>query len=324
MMRQPGKASDDEQSLHEALRRSARLVTAASGLSVALDAIGGIDLPPTLGPRIDQAQIRGIASLYLASELEVAGVVPAVETLAALGRSGGLSVDLGGAAALLQQFWKTRNERPTADERGACFERLFGSGSGFEEAMLETCEALYKLDEGATNASYGGIAQQARVRSGAEKLTGQLVNASGGITVFLAQEVLQAVHEALAILGNPHLRGAFGARDVWTVIAAIDHLARTSHGDARLHVERGKAGMTVLAWLADASTHLEDQSAVLVGLDHPVIAAAVDWMQAALAIGEQAATPTSTTPAGPAATAGPATPPVPPGLPASPWAAIGG
>lgn len=320
----PHKMPADEYGLDDALRRSAGLVTAASGLAVAFDDIGMIDLPPALGPRIDQAQLRAVASLYLASELESAGVVPAVETLAGLGRSGGLGIDLGSAAPLVAQFWKSRNERATPDERAECFSRLFGpvgeagssTGRSFEEAMLEMCEALYKLDEGATNTTYGGISQQTRVRVAAEKLVEQLVTASGGITVFLAQEVLQGLREALAILTNPALRGAFGARDLWAVVAAIDRMARTQRGDARLFVRRGKAGMTVLAWLADAAVHLEDQTTVLVGLDHPVIAAAIDWMEAALAIGEKTASSDGLPPKSPIA------PAAQPNVPASPWTAI--
>lgn len=314
----PTPAAEDD--LTEALRRSAGLIAAAAGLAIALDEIGAIDLPPALGPRIDQAQLRAIASLYLASELETAGVVPAVETLAGLGRSGGLGVDLGGAAPLVAQFWKSRNDRATSRERAACFARLFGAGreggGGFDDAMLEMCEALYKLDERATNATYGGIAQQTRVRSAAEKLVGQLLTASGDITVFLAQEVLQALHDSLAILANRDLRAAFGARDVWAVVSAIDRLARTPHGDARLYIRRGKAGMTVLAWLADAAVHLEDQATALVGLDHPVIAAAIDWMQAALKIGETTAPPTGLAPEAPAV------PVAQPGLPVPSWAAF--
>jgi hypothetical protein len=316
----PNTRPSDELGLEEALRRSAKLIAAADQLAVALGDIGAIELPPAAGTRVDQAQLRAIASLYLASELESAGVVRSVETLAGLGRSGGLAIDLGRAAPLVAQFWKSRNDRVTPDERAAFFARLFAvggeTGGGFDEAMLELCEALYKLDERATNATYGGIAQQTRVRTAAENLAGQLVTASGGITVFLAQEVLQGLREALAILGNPDLRAAFGARDVWAVITAIDRLTQTHHGDARLYIRRGKAGMTVLAWLADAAVHLDDQRAAMVGLDSPVISAAIDWMQAALAIGE---------------TAGPSSGMVPeanvppsaqPGLPNSPWTAI--
>jgi hypothetical protein len=318
----PNVGSSDDHGLDQALRRAAGLIASAAGVAFALEELGAIDLPPSLGPSLDQAQLRAIASLYLASELESAGVVTAVETLSGLGRSGGLGVDVGAAAPLLAHFWKTRNDRATAQERAACFARIFGLGSegggGFDEAMLELCEALYKLDEGATNASYGGIAQQMRVRSAAERLVEQLVTASGGITVFLAQEVLQGLREALAILGHPALRGAFGARDVWVVIGAIDRLARTKHGDGRLYFRRGKAGMTVLAWLADAAVHLTDTGGVLVGLDHPVISAAIEWIQAALAIGETGTTAIRAAPDVPAAT------PTVPGLPVSPWATIAG
>jgi len=311
--------ANDDGSLHEALRRAGNLVASATALAVTLDALPSIELPPSSASQVDQAQLRAVASLYLASELENAGVVPAVETLAGLGQSGGIGIDLGEAAPLVAQFWKTRNDRATRDERAACFGRLFGAGqsgggAGFEEEMLELCEALYKLDEQATNATYGGMAQQARVRAAATRLVDRLAGAAGGITVFLAQEILKALHDALAILGTPDLRGAFAARDIWGVVSAIDGMTHTARADARTSARRGKAGMTVLAWLADAAVHLDDQGVVLVGLDHPVIEAAIDWMQATLELGEADAS------ASPPPSA--VSPPSVSRLPTSPWSAI--
>jgi hypothetical protein len=270
--------------LDSALRKSQSLLGAAQAFAVGLDELGSLDLPPALHSGVDQAQLRAIASLYLAADLETAGVVPAVESLAGLSRGGGISLNLGGAAPLVAAFRKTRGDRVTAVERGQAFEHLFGGG--FEDAMLDLCEALYKLDELATNITYGGIAQQTRVRSTAARLAEALSDAGGGITVFLAQEILSSLKESLAILGNADLRGAFGARDVWGTIAGIDRMTRTQRFDPRLYLQRGRAGVTVLAWLADAAPHLENAAPLLVALDHPVIPAAVDWMEAALAIGE--------------------------------------
>lgn len=272
--------------LDSALRKSQSLLFAAQAYAVGLDELGSIELPPVLHGEVDQAQLRAVASLYLAADLEAAGVVPAVETLAGLSRggAGAINLDFGSAAPLVAAFWKTRGDRATADERAQAFEHLFGGS--FEDAMLDLCEALYKLDELATNATYGGLAQQTRVRSTASRLAEKLSDASGGITVFLAQEILASVKESLAILGNADLRGAFGARDVWGTIAGIDRLTRTRRSDPRLYLRRGRAGVTVLAWLADAAPHLENSAQLLVALDHPVIPAAVDWMEAALAIGE--------------------------------------
>ena len=310
--RSPISPSAGELLLDSALRKSGALLGAAQAFAVGLDELGSLDLPPTMHGSIDQAQLRAIASLYLAADLEAAGVVPVVETLAGLSRggSGGLSIDLGGAAPLVAAFWQGRSDRATADERSQTFDRLFGEA--FEDAMIEVCEALYKLDELPTNANYGGLAQQTRARVAATKLAAKLADAGGGITVFIAEQILASLKAALAILGHPDLRGAFGARDVWGTIAGIDRMTRTRRSDPRLYVRRGRAGMTVLAWLADAAPHLENAAQLLVALDHPVIPAAVDWLESALAIGE------SDAPAGtPAATVAPASG-------KSPWAALAG
>lgn len=313
--------------LRKTLDAAGVLTQSAMAMAVALDALVDIDLPPGAETHIDQAQMRAIASLYLAADLESAGVLPAVETLAGLSRSGAIGFDIGAATPLLQAFWKGRNDRASAAERSAFFGRLFGSQLGpapaaaglnadFEDRMLDLCEALYKLDELAVNTTYGGIAQQTRVRAAAQALAANLAHAGGAITAFFAQEVLAAIKEALAILAVPALRSMVGARDTWEAIKGINRLARTPAEDPVPYARRGKAGMTVLAWLAEAAPLLEDPSQPLVGLDHPVIGAAVEWLETSLSIGESAPQPPAGPPI-PAAARSPASPA------ASPWASLG-
>ena len=280
----PNNPGTGDLMLDSALRKSSTLVTAAQAFALALDELGAIDIPPVIHGQIDQAQLRVIASLYLASELESAGVIPAVEQLSGLGGSAGLPINLGKAAELIADFWHHRHDRATADDRKEIFTRLFSSE--FDDLMLNLCEALYKLDELPTNANYGGVAQQSRVRSAATKLLEALVQGGGGMTAFMAQEIVNSLKAALAILGHQDLKNAFGARDVWGTVAGIDRITKTRRSDPRLFVRRGRAGMTVLSWLAEAAPHLENIGVLLVALDHPVIPAAVDWMEAALAIGE--------------------------------------
>ena len=93
----------------------------------AFSELGEIDLPPSMQPESDSAQLQTAASLYLASELESARVIVAAETIAGLAASGGLRGDTGEASEMLFQFWRSRNERFTAQERQAFFARLFGS-----------------------------------------------------------------------------------------------------------------------------------------------------------------------------------------------------
>lgn len=289
----------DGGALERLLQDAGALLASASGYAMALEQIG-IELPPLHARQIDQAQLRAIASLYLAFELENAGLITAVETLAGLLRSAALDLDVGAAGPLLLNFWKNRNQRATRTERQHSFSALFEDG-GFEENMLALCEALYKLDDTSNNTNYGGMTRQTRVRTYASRLLAQLLNVSGGMTVFLAQEILQSLREAIGILKQRDLQAALGARDVWSAIHRIEQLTRGPQKEARLHVQRGKAGMTVLSWLADAAPHLEQQGKALVQLDHPVIPAALDWIQAALALGEASAAATPPAALAPAA-----------------------
>lgn len=311
--------------LSAALAVGERLVQRATapGLAFALDQLGDIDIPEPATDRIDKAQLRALASLYLAADLEPAGIIPSVETLAGLAATGAAAIDLGGAEPLLIAWWRHRTQRVSAAERGAFFSRLFGTSSGpvaadaernfqFEERMLNLCEALYKLDELSVGDPYGGSMQQSRVRSAARALVGNLGQASGGITAFMAGEIIQMLKDAFAIVGNKDLRGAFYARDVWGVVAGIGRMARQPPVQAAPYIRRGKAGMTVVAWLADVSDQI-GSSGALVTVGHPVVGAAADWIEATLSIGETVAA----TPAPVAAI------PPPPPAQGSPWAALG-
>ena len=273
--------------LDSALRKSLALVSTAQAFSLALDELGALDIPSASHGQIDQAQLKVIASLYLAYELESAGVIPVVEQLSGLGGRAGVPINLGKAADLIAAFWHDRHSRATADDRKEIFVRLFSRE--FDELMLNLCEALYKLDELPTNANYGGIAQQSRVRSAATRLLDAIIQGGGGMTVFMAQEIINGLKAALAILGHQDMKNAFGARDVWGTVAGIDRMTKTQRPDPRIFVREGRAGMTVLSWLAEAAPHLENVGILLVALDHPVIPAAVDWMEAALAIEEAGA-----------------------------------
>jgi hypothetical protein len=287
-------------SLDSSLRRAETLVAKSVAFAVSLDQIGpGIELPPSSGAAIDRAQLRAIAALYLASELDAAGVVAAAESLMRLARTGSLDIDIGEATPLVERFWLARNERATTAERQSFFGGLFGGASvaeaagpiaanvEFEDRLIDLCEALYKLDEQASNASWGGVAQQARVRTAAGRLLDEMARHVGGMTAFFASEVLSTLKAALRIVTHADVRAAFRARDAQGVIAAIHRRVRmAAPGDLDLHARRGEAGMTILAWLADAADVLGGNERPLLGIDHPVIAAAVEWLEVSLTLTE--------------------------------------
>ena len=275
----------------------------ARALALALDDAGDIVLPDaTPASADDQALIRAIAPLYLAAQLEEAALLPAVETLSGLAVSGGLPIDLGTAAALIRQFWQQRNERFHANERRAFFARLFGADSaetaadggraqvnaGFEDLMIDLSEALYKLDEESLGANTAGPRGQARVLITARNLAENLLNKGGGMTAFAAKEILATIQSAVQILQQPDVQHAVGGHSLWTAVHAVAKRYLHIDGDSSTYVTRGKSGLIILSWLADSLPQL-NQGQPLVTLDHPVIAAATEWLQASLSIREAGA-----------------------------------
>lgn len=279
------------------LAQAQALLAAALPLAVGLGDLPGIELPPPVVADAETGQLGLVATLYLGAELEVAGLVPAAEDLVRLAGPGLPGVDLGGAAGLIHRFRRGRNERASAAERRGYYAALFGTpfaigdasrpvNQGFEGLMIDLCEALYKLDLDATNRVWGGVSQQTRVRSAARRLLDNLRRHTGPMTLFMADEIVSTVNQALAILRHRAVQAAFGARDTWGLVAAVDRQMQRRHRPHDLHLRRGGSGMIVLAWLAEAAPDLGTIGQPLLALDHPVIRAAVDWLEASLGLSD--------------------------------------
>lgn len=270
----------------------------ASAVSLALEEYGDIDLPGlTPATAEDQAQLRAIAPLYLAAQLEESQLLPAVETLTGLAISGGLSFDLGEAASQIEEFWRGRNERFQESERRAIFARLFGAdevvnespqtslNQGFEDLMIDLCESLYKLDE--ESLSETAVSPQAHFRMlvAARNITDNLLTRSGGITAFASKEILTTIQSAVKILQQQSIQQGFGVRSLWPLVRAIASRYLQSRPNASVYVSRGKSGLIILSWLADVLPQLSDSNRLLT-LDHPVIGSAAEWLQASLTVRE--------------------------------------
>lgn len=266
--------------LEHALARAERLAAHAYMRAQALS-LGALN-PPHPVEADDHAHLRAIASLYLLSQLEHASLLPAVELLASMAANGGIQANLGSASEKLMQFWLHRHERFSTEERHHLFDRLFNSD--FDNFMIDLCEALYKLDEGALRPGSSNPLEQAKVRTLAQQLSEHLLNQTTGESAFAANDILAVVRAATDILKDPQVEHAFGAHTVWSTVQAIFKRYSVSSEDPVPYVTRGKAGLTILAWLAEARDQLSDSGRPLVGLDNPVIPAAVDWLSTSLTI----------------------------------------
>ena len=267
-------------SVERAIDEARRLLLSAEAHAVVLSELGGIDLPPAA--RAEPMQLRAVASLYLASTLEAAGLIEAADDLTRLVRTGALPGDLGAAAPLVEAFWDGRNDRTSAEERSALFGRLFGAPTGppdaagvndeFEERLLDLCEAIIDAAENGTTR---------RVRGAGERLAENVVVAANDMVLLMARDIMGSLSEAIAILNHPQVRAMLMARTLWDAVAAIDRRFRRPARPTLSYLRRGRAGMTVLAWLADM---LDRTDPAAVNADDSVIDAAVSWVDETLSI----------------------------------------
>ncbi len=249
--------------------------------------LADLDLPELpSAARADAMQLRAIASLYLASTLEAAGLIQATDDLTRLVRTGALRGDLGEAAPLVEAFWDDRNNRASESERLALFGRLFGApagpddamdgtNSGFEEMLLDLCDAMMKAIDGGS---------QGKVRATAMRLVENIAQASNDMVQMLARDILDSLSRAIAILNHPSVRTMLGSRTMWDAVAAIDRRFRRDARPTLAHLRRGRAGMAVLAWLADNVDMLDSGSGALVRNGDLVVDAAIDWVDETLSI----------------------------------------
>lgn len=290
-------SSSDPSEIDASLRLGLRLVDTveAFAASFAFDELGAIDLPPTTGSAADQANLRAMAPLYLAAELESARLLPAVETLAGIFVSGSLTSDLGPAAHHLAEFWRQRNERLSPTERHAFYSRLFGHSEGpplasengvnsdFENLMISLTEAIHQSGQ-------TGLAGQARIRAAAAALASNLVPRSSGLAAFAARDILEATQTAVEFLKQPAVQRAAGANSLWLAVRLLAQRYLDEDPPIAAHVTRGKAGLLLISWLADNLSNFDGFGrGTLVPPDHQVVPAATAWLEASLDVHELAA-----------------------------------
>ncbi|MDO9367737.1 MAG: hypothetical protein Q7T68_04135 [Sphingopyxis sp.] len=284
-----------------ALLDAEALLTHAENFAVMLAELGHIELPPTT--YADPMQLRAIASLYLAATLESAGLIDAADDLVRMVRTGMLTGDLGEAATAVQAFWRDRRDHIQPNERQALFARLFGtpsetldmdagSNAAFDEHMLDLCDAIIKAAE-------SGAPRQLHVA--ATRLAENIGGTANDALLMMAREIIDTLSKAIAILNNPAIRAMLAARTLWDAVGAIDRRLKRPPRGTLNHLRRGRAGMAVIAWVADILTEVDRDGPAALIPPEIIVSAALDWIDETVALlrqeeanaARQGATPTA-------------------------------
>lgn len=295
------RAADGPSSgLESSISFGLRLIGAVESfaLQFSFDDLGVIDLPPSAGSAADQANLRSIAPLYLAAELESACVIPAVEVIAGLFASGGISIDLGPAAQPLADFWRNRRDRLSHEERRGIFARLFGFGSApvvesehgsnlsFEGSMINLVEALIELDPPRSRSFPSPSRADVLIRTAALALADNLLPRAMGAASFAARDLLETLQLALTLLKQPSIQRAVGAPSLWMAVRYASQRYLNTDPDITSHVARGRSGLLIISWLADVLPRLDSIGSHLAQPSDPVVSSAHEWVEASLSLAE--------------------------------------
>ncbi len=218
-------------------------------LAHAMAALGDIELPDSAPTADDVQRLQLIAPLYLAHELEQAGLLRTAELIAGLFASGAIPQPLGPPAQLIADFWRTRRQRLSAPEREQLFAQLFDP-PGFYPLMQALCDALAgQFDNPARSADIQG---QVALQEAADTLGAWLAPRAVGMAGFAGPEIVQALVQATQFLRDRLLQTAFGVQDLWGLLNTVGSPQGAGAVEIRRRVELGRQGTIVLEWLAGA------------------------------------------------------------------------
>jgi hypothetical protein len=248
-------------------------------LAAAMQAFGSaalnvIDLPPLDAPgQIVRPQLRAAATLFWCAQVEEAGLLAFVDALAEAAWSGRVALLVGAAASRLVRYRRAGEDRFSADERHAIYERLFGEATGFTAQWARLISDLVELERAPIDRGVGDLVM--RIQVTAQELAQALSDRAIGITGFAGRAIVAHVREALDLLRDPELSQSLGG-GAWQIVRL--HSASLLGRPIEPHpaLERAQAGLTILEWIAARADGLAGGN-LLIGRDDPVVRAASRW-----------------------------------------------
>ena len=242
-------------------------------VALALAALGDIRLPEPAVPPRDAGVLGALPTLYWVFGLDQAGLLRAADTIAGLWASGAINVPLPDHGQALQQYWRTRRERLSADERAQLLGLVFDPRD-FEPALARLCTALVAL---ADNAGQHDIREEVGLEQAASALLDLGATRLVGAPLLAATDLLEQTRSAVQLLSQRALQTAFAVRDFYALIELGERARAGPVARARAGAERAQAGAHVLRWLAQAAAQrfaFDPRAAAL----QPLIAAEQRWL----------------------------------------------
>lgn len=218
-------------------------------IAAALADLGDIRLPEPKVPSRNVEVLSALPVLYWVFELDQSGLLRAAETVVGLWASGAIQITLPDRGETLHQYWRTRRERLSAEERAHLLNLVFNP-QDFEPAMQRMCRAITAL---ADNAGQHDIREEVGLEHTAFALLDLCATRLEGAPLLAAPDLLKQTMTAVQILSQRPLQSAFAVRNLYEFIELAERSQSAPIRQARHYIERAQSGAAVLRWLAQSA-----------------------------------------------------------------------
>ena len=256
----------------------AAVAGAMDGASPSAIAIDLPDLEAQADREIVADNLHAMQAIFFSAMLEDVKLYQVVDKLLEEFQNGMLPLGKGNAGNMLYAYWKKSIDRMTEVERRNLYARTFGFPGGdttgspnreFADLWLRFVSAVSSFVrqftiEDLIRTSIPLPVSQEQVRKAGQDLAANLSLHGYGIAYFAATELQTQIQDIIALLSDPEIKSAYGARDMWQV---IDQVATLELGGAKNSVRQrvvATSGAIIIRWLAKHADALSNPNEVAV------------------------------------------------------------
>ncbi len=240
--------------------------------------LGMVELPNLGTPgQIAPAQVNSGAVLYWCSEVDKAGILPFVETLADKLFTGQFQLPIQQSSSLLRPFWRSAEHRFTEPERLVLYRQVLDGNmpGSFQQHMLHLSNSLVSIGREAKD--HGILHLQARAAQSIQNLAQGLSDRSVGITGFAARDIVRQIRDAMDILNNPEINRALGGGSISFILQRWSPSLMNRQLNVSPHLRLAQHGVSILRWIAREAPLIVQNSSML-GRQHPLMHEAEAWL----------------------------------------------
>jgi hypothetical protein len=241
-----------------------------------------LNLPAVAGPgtELTTDTISALGTLYLQSELELAGVIPAAEALADARST--LDLPTEAIAQRLEEYATRERNWLDRKSRNLVFARVFGTGAsstdtaanhGFEQRLATVCTSIVQFQ---STTPTGGAGDDSLVREAITDLISSLAVRSYGNTLFAVRRIQDQLDASVDLLRSPEVLSLLHVNGFWS---AVTRILDPGVPDIGRLVERGQDGQHLLMWIGSSIAALNGRGPLLGG-SSPVFEWAASWLSA--------------------------------------------